>query len=652
VAFNVYLEREPAFRAYLARLHSLAGDRPLFLAELGLDSHRNGAEAQARSLEWQLRAVFEKGLCGATVYAWTDEWGIFAEHIEGWAFGLTDADRRPKPALETVRRVYGAAPYEARERSWPLVSVVVASYNGGATLDACLLSLARLNYPCYEVIVVDDGSTDDTPAIVARHDVRSLRTENRGLSSARNLGIEAARGEIVAYLDSDARADPDWLRHLVLALEEESAAAVGGPNLLPPEDGFVARCVDLAPGNPTHVLLTDTRAEHVPGCNMAWKKAALQEIGRFDPAHRAAGDDVDVCWKLLVREQVIAFAPSALVWHHRRPTVAGFLRQQRGYGLAEAHLRRRYPGHFNVWGHLMWRGGIYDGVHAALRREGMPALFRPRVYQGWFGGAPFQSLYQPFAIWWFQIFTTVEWQAVALCVLLSGLLGWASAPVAGPALLALGVVMMAMTLSSADAAAANAVAACGWRGRERSQGILLVAALHVLQPLARALGRLRGARAARRSPFRFPAVRRLWGNLPQRDVWLRRLERSLKTCNWVCRPTSPWGEADLDVLGPGPCTLQIRSVHEENLARGEHFVRYRVTARWKPWALLLMGALLLAVPAFFRFPFLLPLAAPLGVLFARLIGARRATTEAVSQLATECGEALGMPVVDEESSVR
>src|SRR5688572_28746069 len=77
VSFNVYLEREKDFRGYLSRLQNLAGERPLLLSELGLDSSENGQEEQARSLQWQLRAVFDQGLCGATVYAWTDEWGIF-----------------------------------------------------------------------------------------------------------------------------------------------------------------------------------------------------------------------------------------------------------------------------------------------------------------------------------------------------------------------------------------------------------------------------------------------------------------------------------------------------------------------------------------------------------------------------------------------
>ncbi len=74
VCFNVYLETQTALEAYIARLHNLSEDRPLLLAEIGLDSLRNGEEKQADTLDWQTRTVFRSGCCGAIVYGWTDEW--------------------------------------------------------------------------------------------------------------------------------------------------------------------------------------------------------------------------------------------------------------------------------------------------------------------------------------------------------------------------------------------------------------------------------------------------------------------------------------------------------------------------------------------------------------------------------------------------
>ena len=130
------------------------------------------------------------------------------------------------------------------------VSVVVCSRNGGRTLRERART-AGLDYPDYEVIVVNDGSTDNTEAIAREYDVRVITTENRGLSSARNTGMEAATGEIVAYVDDDARPDPHWLTYLAATFLHSNHAGVGGPNLAPPGDGLVAECVAARPAAPT-----------------------------------------------------------------------------------------------------------------------------------------------------------------------------------------------------------------------------------------------------------------------------------------------------------------------------------------------------------------------------------------------------------------
>ena len=104
---------------------------------------------------------------------------------------------------------------------------------------------------------------------------------------------EAAAGDIVAFIDDDAYPDPDWITYLAATFMETDHAGVGGPNLTAPGDGPVAECVANAPGNPVHVLLSDDEAEHIAGCNMAFRKTALQAIGGFDPQFRVAGDDVD-----------------------------------------------------------------------------------------------------------------------------------------------------------------------------------------------------------------------------------------------------------------------------------------------------------------------------------------------------------------------
>src|SRR5499427_4189183 len=101
VAFNVYLEREIELQAYLARLQNIAGDRPLLLTELGLDSMRHGELTQAQALDWQIRATFEVGAAGAIVFSWTDEWFRAGSQVEDWAFGITDIN--PIPSQPRIR---------------------------------------------------------------------------------------------------------------------------------------------------------------------------------------------------------------------------------------------------------------------------------------------------------------------------------------------------------------------------------------------------------------------------------------------------------------------------------------------------------------------------------------------------------------------
>src|SRR5207253_763440 len=134
--------------------------------------------------------AFAAGSAGAFIFSWTDEWHRGGSEIEDWDFGLTTRARRPKQALASVRRAFAEVPFPSNIQ-WPRVSVVVCSYNGERTIRDCLEGLLRLDYPNYEVIVVNDGSTDRTTTIADEYPFRVINTENRGLSGARNTGLEA-----------------------------------------------------------------------------------------------------------------------------------------------------------------------------------------------------------------------------------------------------------------------------------------------------------------------------------------------------------------------------------------------------------------------------------------------------------------------------
>src|SRR5207253_4594878 len=111
VCFNVYLESQARLAAYLGRLHNITGDRPLVMAEIGLDSRRHGDATQARVLDWQARTAFAAGCAGVFIFGWTDEWHRGGDDITDWAFGLTRRDRYPKPALQAVRDALADVPF-------------------------------------------------------------------------------------------------------------------------------------------------------------------------------------------------------------------------------------------------------------------------------------------------------------------------------------------------------------------------------------------------------------------------------------------------------------------------------------------------------------------------------------------------------------
>jgi GT2 family glycosyltransferase len=474
VSFNVYLHHEAAFRSYLSHLHNLAEDKPLVLTEFGIDSIREGLEFQAQTLAWQVGASFEMGVAGTVVFAWTDEWFTGGFDMQDWAFGLVDRERRKKPAFHTVQRYYHA-PLPPALPEYPKVSVVVCAYNAERTMAPCLASLENLNYPNYEVIIVNDGSTDRTREISERFEyVRLINQENKGLSAARNVGIEAATGEIVAFTDSDCVADPDWLTYLVATFIRSGRAAVGGPNFPPPEDTLVPSAVAVSPGGPTHVLLNDEVAEHIPGCNMAFRKEALEEISGFDPVFRAAGDDVDLCWRLQNQGYQIGFSPAAVVWHFRRNTVKAYLNQQRGYGKAEAQLYFKHPYRFNLLGQSRWLGRIYGDLSSFFLSR------RPVIYSGAFGRGLFQTVYETPSSLTAFLPLTLEWNVVAITLFCAAL--------AVGGYLWLGVIPLLMSFGWCIASAARARIDSrfdNWRAR------LLVAVLAYCGPLVRSFERYR-----------------------------------------------------------------------------------------------------------------------------------------------------------------
>jgi GT2 family glycosyltransferase len=626
VCFNVYLHNRRPFQDYLARLQMLADSKPLLLGESGIDSLREGEGRQREILSWQIEDAFRGGLAGTVVFTFADEWCKDGRLVEDWRMGLVTRDRQPKESFDAVRKMFLAAPYfdgnrsgapvsdparaetpakdtgsetgarpPARDprRRFPRVSVVVASYNGDQTLNSCLTSLQRLNYPDCEIILVDDGSTDTTAKIAQAHPVvRLIRHPwNLGLSAARNTGIAAATGEIIAFTDADCRADEDWLRYLVGDLLNSDFAGIGGPNLLPPEDSLVAAAVMVSPGGPAHVMLTDRQAEHIPGCNMAFHKWALEEVGGFDPVFRKAGDDVDLCWRLQQAGYRIGFSPAAFVWHYRRSTIRAYLKQQRGYGEAEALLAQKHPENFSSFGGGIWRGRIYGASKFGVE------LQPPVIYHGLFGSAGFQKLYTSQPVTLLMFCTTLEYYVFVSAPL------WILSLIFEP-LLPLAIASLLLSLGVCAAAAAQADLPAR---RTRWWSRPLVALLFLLQPVVRGWARYR----SRINPQPLPlssqqsldslALRSGEQPLDEVQYWAQqrmdRLDfvaailRRLNEKGWAARSDVGWSEYDLEIQGSRWSRLELTTVAEDH-PENRQTIRCRLRARWSLAARIVFGSLL------------------------------------------------------------
>jgi len=593
VCFNVYLENQDRLQAYLARLQNIAGNRPLIMSELGLDAMRNGETKQAEVLDWQVRTCFASGCAGVVIFSWTDEWYRAGAEVEDWAFGLTNRQRRPKSALLSVQRAFADAPFPI-DAEWPRFSVAVCSYNGARTIRETLEGLVRLAYPNFEVIVINDGSTDSTAAIVSEYNFRVVTTENRGLSSARNVALRVAEGNIIAYLDDDAIPDPHWLHYLAETFRKADYVAVGGPNIAPPHGNTIADCVNNAPGNPVHVLFTDEIAEHLPGCNLAIRRSALETVGGFDPTFRVAGDDVDVCWRLQ-REWKLGFSPGAMVLHHRRNTIRGYWRQQKGYGRAEALLAKKWPEKYNSVGHHTFSGRVYG-------RNLIHLLFPPpRIYYGVGGFAPFQSLYERSPGFLGSLPLMPEWYLIILFFAGFAALGplWKPLYLAGP--IAMGAVAFSMvhaTIGGLEASfyRAPSLSAKIWRQT-------LTGYLYLLQPLARLVGRRAPGlvvwRASSKLDFAIPRPRysAIWTeHWRAPEERLLQIRKCLHAAKARVRDGGDYSRWDLEIIGGIFGSVRMLIAIEDHGA-GNQLVRIHSWPRCRKAATALLALLTILTTA-------------------------------------------------------
>ncbi|MDA8429126.1 MAG: mycofactocin biosynthesis glycosyltransferase MftF [Geobacteraceae bacterium] len=235
--------------------------------------------------------------------------------------------------------------------SFPDISIVIPVKDRAGELQRCLTSLSLLNYPQekLQVIVVDDGSSDDSPLVARQFGALLVPSggTGRGPAAARNVGAAMATGEILAFIDSDCSASPEWLGELLPAFTNPAMAAVGGQ-----VDGMCsASAIDRYESIMSSLSLGSRERSgsggddtfYLPSCNLLVRRSVFRSAGGFkDEMH--VGEDVDLTWRMRDQGWTICYLPAGNVLHEHRSSIRSFMSRRFDYGTSEGMLQILHPG--------------------------------------------------------------------------------------------------------------------------------------------------------------------------------------------------------------------------------------------------------------------------------------------------------------------
>lgn len=228
----------------------------------------------------------------------------------------------------------------------PSVSIIVPVRNRPEEIRACLTSLTKLNYPAdkIEIIVVDDCSSDTTPDVIREFPVTLLAMrQHRQASFCRNVAAGLAGNDILAFLDSDCEADPDWLVALTPAFQEDSVAAVGGKI----DSYYTANRLDRYEKVQSSLVVSSRykrsgvmdRFFYVPSCNFLIRRNCFLQLNGFK-IDQHVGEDVDLCWRVQDSGFHVDYRPIGTIYHKHRNRLRPFCTRRFDYGTSEPQLHK------------------------------------------------------------------------------------------------------------------------------------------------------------------------------------------------------------------------------------------------------------------------------------------------------------------------
>lgn len=275
----------------------------------------------------------------------------------------------------------------------PPVSIVITVRNDREHLRDCLDALTSLDYPDYEVVVIDDGSTDDTNSMAHAHPlsdcgrlkVVSVGTPDDplGIGASRNHGVAVAQYDVIAFTDADCRPRPDWLSDLVPCLAVHDL--IGGrvqPHGSQPVDSYEGINSSLDMGEYATRIDPDGATPYLPTANLVGLRTVFETVPFPE---RNIAEDVDVCWRALDQGFDVVYTPTGIVEHDYRANLRAFGARRTDYGASEALLARIYQ-HGNrvalpleplimaIILFVAFAGGLSSSVLLALATVGSIAL--------------------------------------------------------------------------------------------------------------------------------------------------------------------------------------------------------------------------------------------------------------------------------------
>jgi len=225
----------------------------------------------------------------------------------------------------------------------PLISVIIPALNSERTIKQCIKSLIQqsLKKKEYEIIIIDNGSTDKTLGILDNYKkkIKILKESKKGSYNARNKGIRNSQGNIIAFTDSDCIADKNWLLNIRKAFSNKEIKIVGGHIEALEKNSYIRKyCNRFGHAQDLHFK---SKKPCFATSNMAVRKTEIKKVGLFNPTLKSGGD-FELCHRIIKSKLEITYEPNAIIKHSYTNSLIEFIERYYRYGKGQGMIKKKY----------------------------------------------------------------------------------------------------------------------------------------------------------------------------------------------------------------------------------------------------------------------------------------------------------------------